>query len=128
MISLSRRGFIKGVALMAGLAGMKKLTKPNEACAAGSKTLAKGDIGIEWLGHGSFQFTSCKGMKILLDPWFSTNPKCPTRFVEKCRPVLESPGDGVSQPRAQVPPATRSCRLKKALTVTGLRKSSLCPL
>lgn len=37
-------------------------------------------IQVEWLGHGSFIFTSCKGKRIVLDPWISTNPMCPGKY------------------------------------------------
>lgn len=80
---ISRRQFFKGITLMAGAVGMSQLIKKDVAWGSETKALGKGEVGIEWLGHGSFQFTSCKGKKILLDPWFSTNPKCPTRYRQK---------------------------------------------
>jgi len=53
------------------------------AQAAERRPVSEGKVGIEWLGHGSFLFISCKGKKILLDPWISTNPKCPGRYRRK---------------------------------------------
>jgi len=32
---------------------------------------------LTWLGHSAFRITSPKGLKILLDPWISGNPKAP---------------------------------------------------
>ena len=80
---LSRRQFFKGVTFMAGAIGMSRLVQGDEAWAHENETVGDGSVEIEWLGHGSFQFTSCKGKRILLDPWFSTNPKCPTRYRKK---------------------------------------------
>lgn len=82
-MSNSRRQFFKEFALMAGIIGMSPLVKNNMALGSDNTQLGKGEVGIEWLGHGSFQFTSCKGKIILLDPWFSTNPKCPIRYRQK---------------------------------------------
>jgi len=79
-MSLSRRQFFKKLTLMAGAVGISQLVKNDVALGSKSKTLGKGKVGIEWLGHGSFLFTSCKGKKILLDPWTSTNPKCPGKY------------------------------------------------
>jgi len=39
-----------------------------------------GEVLVEWLGHGSFRFDSPGGKTILLDPWLSTNPKCPAKY------------------------------------------------
>ncbi len=82
-MQVSRRDFFKGITLMAGAAGINRIIKAEPACASEDKAIGNGTVGIEWLGHGSFQFISCKGKKILLDPWFSTNPKCPTRYRKK---------------------------------------------
>ncbi|THB77789.1 MAG: metal-dependent hydrolase [Desulfobulbaceae bacterium] len=41
------------------------------------------DVTIEWLGHGSFLFVATDGTRILLDPWISTNPKCPGKYRKK---------------------------------------------
>ena len=45
--------------------------------------MGDGNVGIEWLEHGSFLFTSCSGKRILLDPWTSTNPKYPEKYRKK---------------------------------------------
>ncbi len=82
-MSLSRRDFFKGIGLMAGVAGVRQLVKMNAAWGSEGKAIGDGTVGIEWLGHGSFAFTSCKGRKILFDPWIHTNPKCPTRYRKK---------------------------------------------
>lgn len=42
-----------------------------------------GDVIVEWLGHGSFLFISTDGKRILLDPWLSTNPRCPGKYRKK---------------------------------------------
>ncbi|MEN8189192.1 MAG: metal-dependent hydrolase [Thermodesulfobacteriota bacterium] len=42
--------------------------------------VSEGKVVVEWLGHGSFLFTSVAGKRILLDPWISTNPKCPGKY------------------------------------------------
>lgn len=64
---------------MTGL-GLGGFMKENRAYAAEKQPIGDGTVGIEWLGHGSFLFTSCKGKKVLLDPWISTNPKCPGKY------------------------------------------------
>ncbi len=79
-MALSRRQFFKGITLMAGAVGMNQLIKKDLAWGAEKEKPRKGKVGIEWLGHGSFLFTSCKGKRILLDPWISTNPKCPGKY------------------------------------------------
>ncbi len=79
-MSLSRRQFFKGMTLMAGAFGVNQLIKKDVARGSENKTFSKGKVGIEWLGHGSFLFTSCKGKRILFDPWTSTNPKCPGKY------------------------------------------------
>lgn len=52
---------------------------PTSATAATGE-LSTGSVLVEWLGHGSFRFDSPGGKTILLDPWLSTNPKCPARY------------------------------------------------
>jgi len=44
------------------------------------EVLSDGSVSVEWLGHGSFRFDSPGGKTILLDPWLSTNPKCPAKY------------------------------------------------
>lgn len=45
--------------------------------------VSDGDVIIEWLGHGSFLFVGTDGKRILVDPWISTNPKCPGKYRKK---------------------------------------------
>lgn len=35
------------------------------------------NLGITWLGHGTFLLTSPQGKRILIDPWLNGNPSCP---------------------------------------------------
>ena len=37
-----------------------------------------GDVIVKWHGHANFQITSANGKKILIDPWFESNPSCAT--------------------------------------------------
>ena len=62
--------------------GFTRFKAVESANASESKPIGQGKVGITWLGHGSFLFTSVKGRKILLDPWIKTNPKCPVGFRE----------------------------------------------
>jgi L-ascorbate metabolism protein UlaG (beta-lactamase superfamily) len=82
-MKVSRRQFFKGLGAAMGMVGLQGFLKGEIAHAAQKKPSREGKVGIEWLGHGSFLFTSCKGRKILLDPWTSTNPKCPGRYRKK---------------------------------------------
>ena len=66
-----------------GAAGLHSFMKIDMAHGVERKPVGAGKVGIEWLGHGSFLFTSCKGKRILLDPWTSTNPKCPGIYRKK---------------------------------------------
>lgn len=67
-----------------GMAGLTNfLGTGKQVRASESNTADRGDVGIEWIGHGGFIFTSCKNKKILLDPWISTNPKCPAKYRKK---------------------------------------------
>ncbi len=34
-------------------------------------------LSITWLGHGTFQFTTPGGKRVLVDPWLQGNPACP---------------------------------------------------
>jgi L-ascorbate metabolism protein UlaG (beta-lactamase superfamily) len=52
--------------------------KPTSAAEA-PVVLSDGSVSAEWLGHGSFKFASPGGKVVLLDPWLSTNPKCPAQ-------------------------------------------------
>jgi L-ascorbate metabolism protein UlaG (beta-lactamase superfamily) len=84
-MGISRREFFTGLGAVIGTAGLRGLFKADTAHGAEikRKPVAPGKVGIEWLGHGSFLFISCKGKKILLDPWLSTNPKCPGKYRKK---------------------------------------------
>jgi len=82
-MNILRRQFFTGMATIIGAAGIQSLTKIDTAYGANMKPVGKGKVGIEWLGHGSFLFTSCKGKRILFDPWTSTNPKCPGKYRKK---------------------------------------------
>jgi len=83
----SRRNFFKGLGLMVGSLGLKSLINGKDVYAEEVnnevKSVAKNQVEVEWLGHGSVLFTSCKGVRIIIDPWISTNPKCPANYKEK---------------------------------------------
>jgi len=54
---------------------------PKPTSAAGvAEVPSDGGVSVEWLGHGSFRFDSPGGKVVLLDPWLSTNPKCPAEY------------------------------------------------
>lgn len=82
-MKVSRRQFFKGLGAAIGMVGLHGFLKGEITQAVEKKSIGPGKVGIEWLGHGSFLFTSCKGKKILLDPWISTNPKCPGKYRKK---------------------------------------------
>jgi L-ascorbate metabolism protein UlaG (beta-lactamase superfamily) len=82
-MQLSRRQFFKGLGVAAAVSGLGNLVSGKNAHADSTSLVGKGQIGIEWIGHGSFVFTSVKGKKILFDPWVSTNPKCPSKYKKK---------------------------------------------
>ena len=82
-MSISRRQFFKGLGGVIGVVGLQSFMTGKIAHGGERTLIGPGEVGIEWLGHGSFLFTSCKGKKILLDPWTSTNPKCPARYRKK---------------------------------------------
>lgn len=76
----TRRSFLKLLGGAAAATGLLKL--PGEVSASGLNVSDRftGAVSIEWLGHGSFLFTSVNGLRILFDPWLSTNPKCPGKY------------------------------------------------
>jgi len=82
-MTVSRRELFKGLGAVIGMAGLYGFLNSDTAEAAETEPIGDGKVGIEWLGHGTFLFTSCKGKKVLLDPWISTNPKCPGRYRKK---------------------------------------------
>ena len=79
-MKISRRLFFKGLGVSIGMARLPFFLKKKSVHAAEIKPIGKGVVSIEWLGHGSFLFTSCNQKKILFDPWISTNPKCPAKY------------------------------------------------
>ncbi|HUU42031.1 MAG TPA: MBL fold metallo-hydrolase, partial [Desulfatiglandales bacterium] len=83
-MKISRRQFFKGFGAAIGIAGLHGLFKYKTVQAyEREQPSLEGKVGIEWLGHGSFLFTSCTGKTILLDPWIKTNPKCPGKYRKK---------------------------------------------
>jgi len=72
-----------GLGATVGMVSLQGFLEQNTANAIENTSVLDGKVGIEWLGHGSFLFTSCKGKIILLDPWISTNPKCPGKYRKK---------------------------------------------
>ncbi|MDE2926472.1 MAG: metal-dependent hydrolase [Acidobacteriota bacterium] len=39
-------------------------------------------VGIQYLGHSTFLFTSPSGRKVLIDPWTENNPACPKEAAQ----------------------------------------------
>jgi len=81
-VNISRRVFFAGLGSMVLASGLTRFGTGKAAYAAESKPMGAGKVGITWLGHGSFLFTSVSGRNILVDPWIKTNPKCPVRYRE----------------------------------------------
>ncbi len=79
-MKISRRQFFKGLGGLAIVSGLSRFKTIDSAIAGEPKSIGKGEVGITWLGHGSFLFRSVKGRNILLDPWIKTNPKIPVRY------------------------------------------------
>ena len=79
-MTITRRQFFKGLAMLGSFSGLSSVARAQTHSTQPSSPVGKGEVGIEWLGHGSFLFTSCGGKRILLDPWISTNPKCPGKY------------------------------------------------
>jgi L-ascorbate metabolism protein UlaG (beta-lactamase superfamily) len=79
-MKISRRHFFKGLSVSMGVTGLPFFLKNSNVHAAEIKPIGERTVSIEWLGHGSFLFTSCNQKKILYDPWISTNPKCPAKY------------------------------------------------
>lgn len=77
---ISRRQFFTSLGGLIVASGISRFKTVNSAMAAEPQSIGRGKVGITWLGHGSFLFTSVKGRKILLDPWIKTNPKCPAVY------------------------------------------------
>jgi L-ascorbate metabolism protein UlaG (beta-lactamase superfamily) len=79
-MKISRRQFFKGMGGLIAASGLSRFKPIDSALASDQKSSRIGKVGITWLGHGSFLFTTVKGRKILLDPWIKTNPKCPVIY------------------------------------------------
>jgi L-ascorbate metabolism protein UlaG (beta-lactamase superfamily) len=82
-MNISRRQFFRGLGAAAGMLGLKSIIGSDGVHAAEEKPIREGAVGIEWLGHGSFLFTSCTKKRILLDPWIGTNPKIPGKYRKR---------------------------------------------
>ena len=82
-MKISRRNFFKGLGGAIAVLGFNRIPSVASAEASESENLGQGEVGITFLGHGSFLFTSVTGRRILLDPWIKTNPNCPVHFREK---------------------------------------------
>jgi len=65
-MGLSRRQFFKGLGGILVASGIYRFKNTNYAMAKESKTARDGKIGITWLGHGSFLFTSLEGKRFYL--------------------------------------------------------------
>ena len=81
-MDISRRNFFRGLGAAFGMVGLHGLMKGGVGEAAERTTAREGKVAIEWLGHGSFLFTSCNGRHILLDPWIKTNPACQNKYKD----------------------------------------------
>jgi L-ascorbate metabolism protein UlaG (beta-lactamase superfamily) len=86
-MEIERRKFLQTMAAGLGAAIVAPAVLPISAHAKDSKSdsqmrtvKSEGEVLVEWLGHGSFRFDSPGGKTILLDPWLSTNPKCPAKY------------------------------------------------
>lgn len=79
----SRRDFFKSFGAAVGIAGLHGLISDKPVTATETGIMKEKEVAIEWLGHGSFVFTSCTNKKILFDPWISTNPKCPVKYRKR---------------------------------------------
>lgn len=82
-MEVSRRQFFNGLGTAIGVVGLHGFLKAEIAHGVEKRPTLEGKVGIDWLGHATFLFTSCKGKKILLDPWINTNPKCPGKYRKK---------------------------------------------
>lgn len=83
-MQFTRRQFFKGFSMAVGMLGLADFFDVRrKAYASERNTVDMGKVGIEWIGHGGFIFTSCKNKKLLLDPWLTTNPKCPAKYRKK---------------------------------------------
>jgi len=82
-MKITRGQFLKLLGSGVAALGISKFTTIFEPINAAAQTEPKkksGKATIQWLGHGTFKFVSTEGTVILLDPWLSTNPKCPAQY------------------------------------------------
>jgi L-ascorbate metabolism protein UlaG (beta-lactamase superfamily) len=82
-VNTSRRKFFQNLGLTLGAAGIGSIASAGDARASSpmdTKKYEPGQVGIEWLGHGSFLFVSTRGKRFLFDPWIETNPTCPGKY------------------------------------------------
>jgi len=79
-MNITRKLFFTGLGGLTVASGISPFKTVDSAMTAEPKSIGIGNLGLTWLGHGTFLFTSVKGRKILLDPWISTNPKCPVIY------------------------------------------------
>jgi L-ascorbate metabolism protein UlaG (beta-lactamase superfamily) len=54
------------------------------------------DVSITWLGHAAFRLRTPGGKELLIDPWLTENPSCPSEHkgVEKADLILVTHGHG----------------------------------
>ena len=51
----------------------------NAAFPGGSRPTGLRGLNVMWCGHSTFLVTSPKGLRVLFDPWLTTNPSCPAK-------------------------------------------------
>ncbi len=74
---------LKSISFLIGVLFLFNCNLMNESKARELGHVGDGEVIIEWLGHGSFLFIGTDGKRILLDPWISTNPRCPGKYRKK---------------------------------------------
>ncbi|MEN8188415.1 MAG: metal-dependent hydrolase [Thermodesulfobacteriota bacterium] len=79
-MQLTRKEFLSSLCLSMAALGLPKLAFGGKQDSQKQPFQGKKEVQVEWLGHGSFKFTSPQGKVILLDPWISTNPKLPSEY------------------------------------------------
>jgi L-ascorbate metabolism protein UlaG (beta-lactamase superfamily) len=93
---------------------------------------SSGKLAITWLGHATFHLVSPGGKRILLDPWLSSNPSCPSdkRKVGALDLILVSHGhfdhveDAASVGRATGAPIVGTFELCSWLETKGVKHTS----
>jgi L-ascorbate metabolism protein UlaG (beta-lactamase superfamily) len=50
---------------------------PSSDAATSGRSASLFGLKLMWLGHSTFLATSPKGVRVLFDPWITTNPSCP---------------------------------------------------